>query len=86
MGLTSGTYKNLSGRSTVVSYQRESSGGTMKTIVVTFKNREGGGGTYFYGDKDNSQAILRKMSDLAFAGKGLNTFINKHKPKYWKKI
>ena len=63
-------YANLHGGSGVLGYELEPS-----SLVVTFR----GGGRYRYSGSDAA-----RMSQLAQSGRGLNTFINVHKPGFTK--
>ncbi len=63
-------YANLHGNSGVRSYELEAS-----ALIVMFK----GGSLYRYGGEAADQ-----MKQLAQSGRGLNTFINVHKPSFEK--
>jgi len=63
-------YKNISGNSGVTHYQ---SGDGF--IRVRFKN----GGTYRYMASVEGADIISTMTDLAVAGRGLSTYIAKHR-------
>jgi hypothetical protein len=75
-------YKNLSRNSSVLEYSSTSS-----TITIKFKGvgygKKGKINTYFYsGEKSTSMTNINEMKQKAKEGKGLNTFINKNKPRY----
>ncbi len=59
-------YKNLSGASTVVSYEIAKDG-----MIVVFKDHS----AYRYTNQSADPANIAKMKTLANAGKGLGTFI-----------
>ena len=69
-------YKNLSGDSGVVAYEVYDD-----SIDVQFK----GTGNYGYKVADCGRFTIDQMKSLAQTGRGLQTFINKNKPKFYKK-
>ena len=62
-------YKNLSGDSKVVRYER-----AKDAIIIHFKDCS----TYRYTNQTADPANIKKMKELAAAGKGLGTFIDKN--------
>ena len=62
-------YQNLSGNSGVTFYDIGKD-----CIVLTFKT----GGTYVYDYTAPGKAHVEAMKQLAIAGKGLSTYINRH--------
>lgn len=61
-------YQNLSGRSDVVSYEIGDD-----YIIVQFSD----GGTYSYTYESTGAEDVEQMKQLALAGEGLNSFINR---------
>lgn len=61
-------YQNLSGRSDVVSYEIGDD-----YIIVQFSD----GGTYSYTYESTGVEDVEQMKQLALAGEGLNSFINR---------
>jgi hypothetical protein len=64
-------YANLSGHSGVVAYEDRPG-----AIVIQFD----GGETYEYTDRSAGASVVAEMQQLARSGKGLSSFIAKHKP------
>lgn len=67
------TYANRGGDSNVVSYEHGAG-----WIEVTFGDRK----TYRYEDHSAGAAAIVKMQQLAAAGRGLQGYINEHRPLY----
>ena len=76
------TYKNLSGKLSILSYRITSS-----AIRINFKASGNiSRPKYSYYKDEIGIAMFNAMKSLAKAGSGLNTFINHNKPKYhWKR-
>lgn len=70
------TYKNLSGKSTVASYEL-----AKDYVMVSFTNRE----KFRYSNQSAGSANVRQMKTLAEAGKGLGTFIEANVKKLFDK-
>lgn len=64
-------YRNLSGHSGVVAYEIRPG-----AIVVKFR----GGEAYTYSDQTATASAVAEMQRLARAGRGLSTFIARHRP------
>ncbi|RQP22313.1 hypothetical protein [Piscinibacter terrae] len=64
-------YANLSGDSGVVAYEDRPG-----AIVIQFQ----GGDTYEYSTQSAGASVVAEMQRLARSGRGLSTFIAKHKP------
>ncbi len=67
-------YKNLGGKSTVARYQLEKD-----YVVIHFTDSS----TYRYTVQTADPANIKKMKELAIAGKGLGTFIEKNLKDRW---
>ncbi len=59
-------YQNLSGKSTVATYKIEKD-----SVTIVFTSHE----KYIYSNQSAGPLNIKKMKDLAIAGKGLGTFI-----------
>ena len=68
-------YKNKSGNSSVVGYKINSD-----SIEISF-----GSAIYRYNNNSAGHSIIETMKQLAQSGRGLNSFINSVKPKYYSK-
>ncbi len=72
-------YKNLSGRSNVLSFQLGDD-----FIVIKFKTAgKDGCDTYKYSYLSTGSSNVEDMKNLAIAGSGLNSFINTHVKKQY---
>ncbi len=72
------TYKNVSGKSGVASYEIQEN-----AIIVTFHV----GRPYLYNNDAPGKDLVEEMKRLAESGEGLNTFINQHvRENYAKKL
>ncbi len=71
-------YQNLSGNSTVASYKI-----VKDSVTIDFTSHE----KYIYSNQSAGRLNVKQMKDLAIAGKGLGTFIDKNlKEGYARKI
>ncbi|RZI79426.1 MAG: hypothetical protein EOP38_25420 [Rubrivivax sp.] len=70
-------YANLEGHSGVLAYEVRAT-----AIVVKFQ----GGERYEYTNASAGVAAIDTMKRLAQAGRGLSTFIARHKPTYARKL
>ncbi|MDD2804021.1 MAG: hypothetical protein PHV33_00570 [Elusimicrobiales bacterium] len=72
------TYKNLSGKSTVASFEL-----AKDSVKVRFNDQS----VYLYSNQASGSANVRQMKTLAEAGKGLGTFIDANvKTKFARKV
>lgn len=62
------TYRNLNGDSGVVAYETQS-----QSILVRFRD----GSEYNYTYASAGHSVIEQMKNLASAGRGLNSFINR---------
>jgi hypothetical protein len=70
-------YANLNGDSGVVAYDDRPG-----TIVIQFQ----GGQTYEYTARTAGASVVTEMQRLARSGRGLSTFIAKHRPGFVRKL
>ncbi len=70
-------YRNLAGSSGVSAYALQPG-----AIIVRFQ----GGDTYEYTDASAGAAAIAQMQRLASEGRGLSTFIARHKPPFSRKL